>query len=429
MRLKKIGLALLFGLFAAIASAKPLLLDRIVAVVNNDVVLLSELEREMDTVRGAMEMNQMTVPPLPVLEKQVLERLILKRLQLDWAETSGIRIDDAQLNQALTEIARSNQMTLTALAKVVESDGVSYADFREQIRADMILAQLHRRFGESAVTVSQTEINDYLTNLRMTDQGAQIQYQVAHILIPFNESASVDEIKEAADKAHSVFQKAQAGDDFAELAMEHSAASTALDGGLLEWRSLNQLPSLFTGVVPAMKVGDVAGPLRTPGGFHLVKLVERRETGRNIVEQTNASHILIVPGALVSDQDAREQLEKYRDKILAGTDTFEDLAKAHSHDQASAIEGGALGWTSPGLFVPEFYEVLDKMDKEGELSPIFKSRFGWHLIRLNGRRQHDNTKEMLRAKAEEEIRQRKTEEEFEVWLRRQREEAFVEIRI
>lgn len=429
MRLKKIGLALLFGLFAAMASAQPLLLDRIVAVINNEVVLLSELEREMDTVRGAMQMNQMTVPPRPVFEKQVLERLILKRLQLDWAETTGIRIDDAQLNQALVEIASSNNMTLTALAQVIESDGVPYADFRERIRADMILAQLQRRFGESAVTVSQSEINNYLTNLRMTDQGAQIQYQLAHILIPFNESASVAEIKEAADTAHLVLNKAKAGEDFSALAMEHSAAPTALEGGLLDWRTLNQLPSLFTGVVPGMLVGDVAGPLRNPGGFHLVKLVERRETGRNVIEQTNASHILVLSSALVSDQDAREQLEKYRDKVLAGTDTFEDLAKAHSQDQASAIDGGALGWVSPGVFVPEFEKVLSVMQDKGELSPVFKSRFGWHLIRLNERRQHDNTEEMLRAKAEEEIRRRKTEEEFDVWLRRQREEAFIETRM
>lgn len=437
MRLTKRGRSLLITLLITLLAslgpwlsatgAEPLLLDKIVAVVNNEAVLLSELEAEMVNVRRALQANQMAIPALPVLEKQVLERLILKRLQLDWAQNTGIRIDDAQLNQALTDIARSNNLSLSGMVQAIESEGVSYSDFRERVRNDIILTQLRRRFADSAVTVSPEEIKNYLANLTPSAQASEVQYRVAHILIAVSDTATDEAIEAASETADRVLELARSGADFAALAMEYSAATTALQGGDLDWRAQNQLPTLFAQAVPNMVVGEVAGPWRQLGGFHIVKLLERRETGRHIVEQTRAAHILLIPDKVVSEDEVRARLAEYRAAILNGT-ALADLARAHSQDQASAQVGGDLGWASPGVMVPEFEAEIARL-AEGDLSPVFKSRFGWHLVQLTGRRQHDDTDEWQRSRAQEEIHRRKAEEEYDLWLRRMRDEAFIETRI
>jgi peptidyl-prolyl cis-trans isomerase SurA len=401
-------------------------LDRIVAVVNEEIILESELAQMIHTVEAQLGAREAPLPPDDMLEKQVLERLIMQHLQLQLADRTGIRVGDETLNQALQHIAENNKLTLSQFRDVLEKDGFDFPAFRESIRKEIIVSQLHKREIDDHVTVSEAEIDNFLTTQKK--QGNQdVQYHLAHILVAIPEAASPEEIQAAKARAEQILHQLQQEADFQKVAIAYSDGQQALEGGDLGWRKMGQLPTLFVDVVPKLQVGEVSPLIRSPSGFHIVKLVDRRGEEEQVITQTHARHILIRADELTSDQDIQLRLSQLRQRVLQGED-FSKLARAHSDDKASAIKGGDLGWVSPGQMIPRFEEVMLSLDP-AEISKPFKTQFGWHVIQVLERRKQNMTEEFNRSKAQMEIRQRKIEEDLENWLRQLRDEAYVEYRL
>ena len=416
-----LALALLLAAPQALAAQ---LLDRIVAVVNDDVVLLSELEQEVKTVAAQLQQRNIPLPDQQILIRQVLERLIMQRLQLAVAEGSGIRVDEATLNAAVQRIAEQNNLSLSQFRAALEAEGYDYAAFREGLRNEIVLARLHQRQAESRVHITPQEIDEFLASQSGSNTD---EYLVGHILISIPDQASAAQLQQARERAEQVLRALREGAELAQLAASYSDSPTALDGGSLGWRTQGELPTLFANVVPQLAVGETADILQGPSGFHIIQLLDRRSSDRAVITQTRARHILITPNEVVSESDARQRLESLRRRILNGED-FAELAKAHSDDKASASRGGDLGWASPGMFVPSFEQAMAQL-APGEISEPFRSNFGWHIVQVLERRQRDATDELRRARAAEIIRQRKTEEVLEAWLRQLREDAYVDIRL
>ena len=410
-------------LFAGSVWAAPL--DRIIAVVNEDVILESELQEMTQTVRQQIRQREGAMPSSDVLRRQVLERLIMQRIQLQRADQTGVRVADDALNAALAQIAQNNNMTLRQFRDVIEEDGYDYADFRENIREEMIISRLRKAQVEDTIVISDREIDNFLAT--QTLQGdSEASYRLQHILISLPEAASPEEVQ-AAEEQLALIQKLLAdGGDFAEVAAGYSDGQNALEGGELGWRKQGELPSLFADVVPTLAEGEASDVLRSGSGFHIVRVAEKRTEETHLVKQTLASHILIKTNEVVTDAEAEKRLLQLRERLLNGDD-FAELARAHSDDTGSAIEGGSLGWISPGVMVPEFEEKMNAL-AEGEISDVFQSRFGWHLIKVEDRREQNMAEEFNRNKAREQLRQRKVEEELESWLRALRDEAYVEYR-
>jgi peptidyl-prolyl cis-trans isomerase SurA len=401
-------------------------LDRIIAVVNDEVILESELMDMEQTVRQQLRQRQAAVPPGDILRKQVLERLIMQRLQLQRAEQIGVRVGDDALNAALRQIADNNNMTLRQFRDVLEEDGYDFSDFRETIREEMIISRLRKAQVEDRVVVSDREVDNFLATQTVQAGDSEVEYQLQHILISLPEAASPEEVQQAQEKLRKVQALLDEGGDFGQIAAGYSDGQNALEGGELGWRKQGELPSLFADIVPDMAVGEISEPLRSGSGFHLVRLKDKKSEETHLVKQTLASHILIKTNELVTDEEAKERLNQLRLRILNGED-FAELARAHSDDTGSAIDGGSLGWVSPGVMVPEFQEKMDEL-ATGEVSEVFQSRFGWHLIKVFDRREENMAEEYKRSKAREQIRQRKIDEELESWLRAMRDEAYVEYR-
>lgn len=401
-------------------------LDRIIAVVNDEVILESELMDMEQTVRQQLRQRQAAVPPGDILRKQVLERLIMQRLQLQRAEQIGVRVGDDALNAALRQIADNNNMTLRQFRDVLEEDGYDFSDFRETIREEMIISRLRKAQVEDRVVVSDREVDNFLATQTVQAGDSEVEYQLQHILISLPEAASPEEVQQAQEKLRKVQALLDEGGDFGQIAAGYSDGQNALEGGELGWRKQGELPSLFADIVPDMAVGEISEPLRSGSGFHLVRLKDKKSEETHLVKQTLASHILIKTNELVTDEEAKERLNQLRLRIINGED-FAELARAHSDDTGSAIDGGSLGWVSPGVMVPEFQEKMDEL-ATGEVSEVFQSRFGWHLIKVFDRREENMAEEYKRSKAREQIRQRKIDEELESWLRAMRDEAYVEYR-
>jgi peptidyl-prolyl cis-trans isomerase SurA len=399
-------------------------LDRILAVVNDDVIVQSELEAAMQVVREQLRQQRAQLPPEQVLQRQVLERVILTRLQLQLATSTGIRVDDETLNRAVQEIAAQNRLSLSEFRDILEADGFSFARFREDIRNEIVINRLQQRQVTNRITVTDQEVENFLAN--QSAQGTEhTRYRLAHILIATPEAASPEQVQAARAKAEQVLAELRAGSDFHQTAVSVSDGQQALAGGDLGWREAGQLPSLFADVAVQLAPGEVSDLIRNASGFHIVKLVDRQGE-EHVVTQTHARHILIRPDELTTHTDARNRLEQLRERVLAGEE-FANLARSHSADPGSAASGGSLGWVNPGDLVPQFEEVMDRLGP-GQVSEPFETPFGWHVVQVLERRQHDNTEDVRRARARELIRQRKAEEELEVWLRRLRDEAYVEIR-
>ena len=365
-------------------------------------------------------------PPPELLKKQVLEHLIVERLQLQLAQRQGIRIDDLTLNETMRNIAGRNGVNLEQFRDRLVAEGIDYINFREQVRTELIIDSLRKRMVDRKVQVTDQEVIDLISSQRGGDDS-EVEYRLNHILIAVPEAASADEIKAAGAKAESIRERALKGEDFGQLAISESDGQKALEGGDLGWRKPNQMPSIFAHSVPSMKVGDISEIIRSPSGFHIIYLADRRGHGQKLVNQTRVRHILIKTSALIDDEQARLRLKELKQRIKLGED-FSVLAKAHSEDTGSAIEGGDLGWTSPGNMVPEFEEVMNSL-QVGRISEPFKSTYGWHIVEVMERRNYDNTEEALRAQARDIILRRKVEEETELWLRRLRDESYVEYRL
>ncbi len=402
------------------------LLDRIVAVVENDVIMQSELDERVNVIEQQYAGGINQLPPPAQLERQMLERMVLESLQLQVAEARGIRVDDLTLNNAMRELAARNDMTLAAFRDRLVSEGIDFPSFREQIRNELIMSALRDRVVGGSVQVSEEEIDELLTR-QASSADSGVQYHLRHILIAVPEGASAKQIRAASERAQDIRTRALAGANFARMAVNLSDGQDALEGGDFGWRTAAEMPTLFAREIAQMQDGDTSQVIRSPSGFHVIHMVGRRGVKRTMIDQTRARHILITPNALVSDEEARIRLETLRDRIEGGAD-FGVLAKANSDDKASAVDGGRLGWISPGEMVPEFEQVMDSLEI-GQVSEPFRSQFGWHIVEVLDRRQHDNTVEFQRSRAAKVIERRKVEEETELWLRRLRDESYVDYRL
>ena len=400
-------------------------LDRIVAVVNNEIVLDSELVEMEQTVRQQLRQSNAAIPSSDILRRQVLERLIMQKLQLQRAEMSGIRVADDALNAAVRQIAENNNLTIRQFRDALESDGYDFTEFRETIREEMVISRLRKSEVEDSIVVSEREVDNFLATQNLQGDSEQA-FRLLHILVGIPDAPTPEQVQEAEKKLAVIQDLLAEGGDFSEIAAGYSDGQNALEGGELGWRKQAELPTLFASVVPNLAVGEVSDVIRSGSGFHLVKLAEKRSEETHLVKQTKARHILIKTNELVTDEAAEKRLQQLRERILNGED-FAELAKAHSEDTGSAIDGGSLGWTSPGVMVPEFEEVMNGL-AEGEMSDVFQSRFGWHLIQVEERREQNMADEFKRNKAREQLKQRKIEEELESWLRAMRDEAYIEYR-
>lgn len=422
-----VTLATLGPIQAALAAQSPVEpLDRIVAVVNDDVITATELNGRVKFLSNQLEKSNTRLPPPEILRRQVLEREILARIQLQVAERSGIKITDPALNASLRDIAGRNKLTLEQFREVLIRDGYDFQEFRDNLRNEITINQLRRREVFNRVTVADREIEDYIARHGAPGQKAR-EYRLGHILIALPEAASPDQISAAQRRAEELVKRLREGADFAQAALSVSAGQQALQGGDLGWRKAGQLPSLFAAPVQKMVMGDISDPIRSPSGFHVIKLLETRGDERVLVIQTHARHILIQTDAVTMDDQARQQLELLRARLLEGGD-FSELAKANSQDLGSAADGGDLGWSSPGRMVPQFEEVMNTL-QPGEISEPFKTRFGWHVVEVLERRQHDDTSEVRRSQVVAAIRKSKTDENLQLWLRRLRDEAYIELRL
>ncbi|HUJ86063.1 MAG TPA: peptidylprolyl isomerase [Burkholderiales bacterium] len=407
----------------------PVLVDRIVAVVNKEAITQSELDDQVAAAERQLGRQGTPLPERAVLQRQVLDRLILVKAQLQLAKETGIRIDDVQVDRAVERIAENNNLTLAAFRSALERDGVSFDKFRDQVRDQIILTRLREREVDSKIQVSDSEIDLYLEqNKDVAKQRAE--YNVAQILVRLPDQASPERIEAAHAKAEKARAEALAGADFAKLAATYSDGPDALKGGELGWRSEDRLPDLFTAALKDMQPNGISQVLRSPAGFHVLKLLGRRDAAGAAgppVKQTHVRHILIRTSEAVSEDDAKRKLEDLRERIVRGGADFAELARVHSED-ASAARGGDLGWVYPGDTVPDFERAMDAL-KPGEISQPVKTPFGWHLIQVLERRTAGMSPERRRLQAREILRERKSDEAYQEWLRQLRDETYVEIHL
>lgn len=407
-------------------SKDAVLIDRILAVVNDDVITEQELKKELGLIKKQILARQQRLPPQNILEQQVLERIILRRLQLQLAERNHIKVDDEAVNKTILQFANDNNLSLSQYRSALEQEGFAFSDYREGIRDEMTISRLRQRQVVNRVNVSPQEVEDFLST--QSSQGnVTDEYQLAHILVSVPESASSEEIDKRREKAEAIIADINSGSDFSQLAISQSDGQQALDGGDLGWRALAQVPSLFTNIVSSLQVGESSDLIRSPSGYHIIKLVDKRSpTQKNLITQTRVRHILIRPNQVTTAEMARTRLSQLRQRIIDGDD-FSDLARSNSDDSGTAAKGGELGWINPGNLVPEFEGVMNKM-QANEISAPFRSPFGWHILQVQERREFDNTKDSQLNSARNAIRQRKIEERTELWLRNLRDEAFVDLK-
>lgn len=419
-------LLLLLSVLACRTGSAAIELDRIIAVVNDDVIMSSELAEKVRSVKEQLKEQGTQLPPSSVLQKQVLDRLILNKLQIQMAEKTGIRVDDETLNRTINNIAEENKVSLAKFREILEHDGYNYEKFREDIRNEILISRLRQRQVDNRVSVTEREIENFLSTQQHQGETDK-EYRLSHILISLPESPSAQQIEETKQTAEKVLADLKSGADFAQVAATYSDSQTALEGGDLGWRKASQIPTLFADFVANMQKGDISELIRSPSGYHIIKLTDVRQGDKVVVTQTKARHILIKTNELITDKDAKQRLEQLRLRIEGGDD-FAELAKSHSNDTVSAAKGGDLGWVSPGDLVPEFEEVMNSL-KPGEISEPFRTQFGWHIVQVLERRQHDSTDDVKRARAREAIRHRKIDEARDTWLRQMRDEAYVEYRL
>jgi peptidyl-prolyl cis-trans isomerase SurA len=420
-------LFVLVVLAASAAGARAVtLVDRIVAVVNKDVITYSELYEAVGMAERQLKRQGTPAPERRVLERQMLERLILDKAQLQLARDTGIRIEELQLDRAVERIAESNKMTLADFRRALESDGVSFDAFRNDVRQQMIMTRLREREVDNRIQVSDTEVDLFLEQQKTRPEGAE--YNIAHVLVRVPEQASPERIREARSRADQALADARRGEPFARVAASYSDAPDALQGGALGWRSHERLPELFANALAAMQPGEVSDVLRSPAGFHVLKLVERRGAGSAApVRQTRLRHILIRTNEAVSENEARRKLLELRERIVSGGADFSDMARVHSED-GTAARGGELDWVYPGDTVPEFERAYESL-KIAEVSQPVRTPFGYHLIQVLERRSSDMSPERRRLQARQALRDRKADEAYQEWLRQLRDQTYVELRL
>ena len=407
-------------------AAKMEVIDRIVAVINDSVIMQSELDERVDEVLRNLATEGARRPPLEIIRQQVLERMVEESLQLELAERMGIRVDDTSLNEALTGIARQNNFTLEQFAEQVRAEGMDWASFREQIRNELMINQVRQRQVAQRIRITDLEVDRFLAS-ELGKQLFESEFRLGHILIQLPDGASPQQIAEAQEEADSIIAQLEKGGHFSELAVRHSDDSYALKGGDLGWRPAAQWPALFSEAVVSLQPGELAGPLRSGNGFHILKMIDRRGDAQKIVEQYSTRHILLKPSAIRSSEQSLALARSLRARIEQG-ESFEALAKEFSDDPGSARNGGDLGWVSSGEMVDEFEQYMLNTPT-GALSPIFETQFGWHFLRVDKTRNMDMSEEFRRLRARQALHQRRYAEELQNWLQEIRSEAYVDIRL
>ena len=402
-------------------------LDSIVAVVNEDVITQVELKDEFTSIVKTLKQKQTKLPAANILGKQVLDRMILERVQMDLADRTGIKVDETTLNMAINRIAAQNNLSISEFRESLNQEGISFQRFRDEIKKQIVLKRLIQRNVINKINVSDQEIDDFLFNIDKQGGGLDQEYHIKHILIAVPEASSPRVIKKAHEKATKLVKELRAGKDFSATALAVSDGQNALEGGDLGWRKTGEVPSMFADGIRAMNKGDISNPIRSPSGFHIITIVDKKGGQKHIVTQTNARHILIKPSIVESSEQVTNRLHRIRTRIINGED-FATMAKAYSEDTASAARGGDLGWFKPGTMVPEFDQAVEQL-QVGDISDVIQTNFGYHIIEVLGRRSHDDADELIREKARNVIKTRKIAEEKEAFYRRIRDEAFIDIRL
>jgi peptidyl-prolyl cis-trans isomerase SurA len=419
---------LAFPAFAAAAEPprSVQVIDRIVVVVNDEIITRHELNERARVVAAQLRQQGAPSPPKAVLDKQILERMIADRVQLQFAKETGLRIDDTELDRAISRIAAENKLSLQQLRAALERDGIAFTRFREDIRNEITIARLREREVENRITVTEGEIDNFIR----THQGSAArsdEFNLSHILVTVPEKASPETIQTRRERAEQALAQIKGGTDFREVAASFSDAPDALQGGALGWRDSSRLPSLFLEAVQGLQPGEVSGILRSSNGFHILKLNQRRGSTLPVsVRQTHVRHILIKTNELVSEAEARRRLLSLKERLDNNAD-FAELARLHSED-ASSAKGGDLGWVSPGDTVPEFEHAMDRL-KPGEVSEPVRTQFGWHLIQVLERRNEDVSGARQRLEARRALRARKSDEAYQEWLRQLRDKAYIQYRL
>jgi peptidyl-prolyl cis-trans isomerase SurA len=421
-----LGLLLLFCVPLVSTAQKITLVDRIVAIVNKEVITFSELDEAVGMAERELRRRGTPIPERSVLEHQMLERLILNKAQLQLARNSGLRVDELQLDRAVERIAESNKLTLADFRKALERDSVSFDGWREQVREQMLLTRLREREVDDKVQVSDRELDLFLEQMKSRPEA--VEYNLAHILVRVPDQASPERIQAARERAEKALAAARGGGDFASLAASYSDAPDALQGGVLGWRNEDRLPELFAAALAKLQPGEVSAVLRSPAGFHILKLIDRRCAGVDNapVEQTRLRHILIRTTEAVSDADARRRILQLRERIMNGAD-FAEIARTNS-DDTTAARGGELDWVYPGDTVPEFERAYEAL-KIGEVSEPVRTPFGYHLIQVLERRTSEASPERRRLQARQVLRERKADEAYQEWLRQLRDQTYVELKL
>lgn len=404
------------------SNAAPVDIDRIAAIVDESAIMQSELDARMDSVKRQMG-GQM--PPDSLLRPQVLERLILENIQLQMAERGGVQVTDQQLTDTVKRIAQQNGMTLEQFSAALKKDGLSYKEAVEQIRTEMIISRVQKFQVNNRVQISQQDI-DYFLASKAGQMATEAEYRLSHILISIPSQASPAEIKKARKKAEAIIAEIKAGKDFQQQAIETSNGRNALKGGDLGWRKQAQLPSLFADAVIDLEPGQVSDPIKSASGFHIIQIADKRGGSTMMVLQTKVSHILVMPNEIRSDKDSRARIRQVYKKLDNGAD-FEELAKEYSDDPGSAAKGGDLGWVNPGDMVPAFDRIMNEIEP-GVLSQPFKSKFGWHILKVEERKETDLGEQVQRNQIYQMLQSRQFEEELPIWLRKIRSEAYVDIK-
>ena len=407
------------------ANAEIALLDRVVAIVDDDVVLYSELNQRMAGILSRIQQSGTQAPPEEILRKQVLEQLVSERLQLNMGYNAGIRISDEEVNQTLARVAASNNVSLEDYIAQIHTSGSTLANVRQEIVDEIIIMRVQQGQVMRRIRISEQE----LTNFLNSEEGRLVtspDVNIGQILFSVPSSSSPDETKAIVEKLNNIEEQLKAGADFRQLAIANSDDQSALEGGDLGWRKMAQLPGVFIEAVESMDVGQVSKAIRSAAGYHLIKLYDRRGGGEKLIEQHFSRHILLKPNQIRDEAATIQLLNKLRDRVKDGED-FAVLSKEFSEDPGSALKGGELGWSTPGMFVAEFEQTMSGIALN-EVSEPFRSQYGWHILQVTDRRMQDFSDNILRNGAENLLRQRKFAEELQVWLQEIRDEAFVEIK-
>ncbi len=398
-------------------------IDSIIALVDEDVILRSELDQAIEGIVERIRASGEAMPPMDLLENQVLERLIMRELQVQKALQTGIRISDADIDQALVNLAQQNSITMQQLRRVIEADGEDFSEFRQNIGEELLSERLQQRIVGGMDPITDTEVNILLASEDLSGG----EYNISHIMVALPDGATPQQIKEGQFKVDDVYQRLEDGLDFASAAISYSDSEEALEGGVVGWRDLNSVPAFFADAVRDLGPGEITNPIRSPNGFHILKVTDYREQRQVVIEEYHARHIMIQSNELISPRAAMDKITDIKEKLNSNED-FAELARKNSDDQSSANLGGDMGWFPPEAYGDRVYQTLIAM-KEGEVSEPFQTNGGWHIMELLGKREIDRTEDAIRAEARDKIRQRKAEQEIRKTLRQFRDEAFVEIRL